>query len=148
MPSRGPPVRHSLQVSTKPVNTRATIASRTGYVRHGVGHETPFSRLGSWNAAKDDQLQLNIEGLTADKIFVIEQLADKNKDFIIVLQGTHCTTADKPVIPNFSVAGSVLSGHSGIATLPMSGWNGHWSISLQNNQRLSGCAYTLPDVRS
>jgi len=24
--------------------------------------------------------------------------------------------------------------------LSTSGWNGHWSISLQNNQRLSGCA--------
>jgi len=148
VPSRGSPVRHSLQMSTKPVNTRATIASRTECVRHGVGHETPFSRRGSRNAAEDDPLQLNTEGLTAGDIFFVEQLADKNKDFIIVLQETHCTTADKLVIPNFSVAGSVLSGHSGIATLSMSGWNGHWSICLQNNQRLNGCAYTLPDIRS
>jgi len=29
-----------------------------------------------------------------------------------------------------------------------SGWNGHWSNSLQNNQRLSGCAKTLQDTRS
>jgi len=24
--------------------------------------------------------------------------------------------------------------------LSMSGWNGHWSIRLQTNQKLSGCA--------
>jgi len=30
----------------------------------------------------------------------------------------------------------------------MSGWNGHWSTSLQNNQRLSGCAFTSQDTRS
>jgi len=49
-------------------------------------------------------LQLNTDGLTADKISAIEQLAYKNKAFIIVLQKTHCTNADKLVIPNFSVA--------------------------------------------
>ena len=38
VPSRGPPVRHSLQMSTKPVTTRATTATRAGCVRHGVGH--------------------------------------------------------------------------------------------------------------
>jgi len=50
-------------------------------------------------------LQLNTEGLTANKISAIEQLAYKNKAFIVVLQETHCTTADKLVIPNFSLAG-------------------------------------------
>ena len=29
----------------------------------------------------------------------------------------------------------------------MSGWNGHWSISLQRNQKLGVCAYTLQDTR-
>jgi len=116
-------------MSTKPV-TRATTATRTGCVRHGVGHEDSRSNI----------LQVNTEGLTADKISVIEQLACKNKAFIIVLQDTHCTTADKPVIPNFSLAVSVLSMNHGLATFSVSGWNGYWSISLQNNQRLSGCA--------
>jgi len=77
-----------------------------------MGHKTPFSGRGSRNAAEDPRpnvLQLNTEGLTANKISVIEKLAYKNKAFIIVLQETHCTTADKLVIPNFSLAGSVLS---------------------------------------
>ena len=59
---------------------------------------------------------LNTEGVTGDKITVIEQVACKNKAFIIVLQETHCTTADKLVIPNFSLAGSVLSRNHGLAT--------------------------------
>ena len=100
-----------LDMSTKPVNMRATTATRNGCVRHGVGHKTPFSGGGSRNAAEDPRpniVQLNTEGLTAGKISLIEQLAYKNKAFIIVLQVTHCTTADKLVIPNFSPAGSVL----------------------------------------
>jgi len=108
-----------LEMLTKSVNLRATSATRTGCVRHGVGHQTPFSGRGSRNAAADlrpNILHLNTEGLTADKISVIEQLAYKNKAFIIVVRETHCTTADKLVIPNFSLAGSILSRNHGLAT--------------------------------
>ena len=86
------PAPHSLQMSTKPVTTRATTATRAGCVRHGVGHKTPFSGRGNKNAADDPRpniLQLNTEGLTAGKISVVEQQAYKNKAFIIVLQETH-----------------------------------------------------------
>ena len=110
-----------LEMFTKSVNLRATAATRTGCVRHGVGHQTPFSGRGSRNAAEDlgpNILQLNTEGLTADEISVIEQLANKYKVFIIVLQETHCTTADKLVIPNISLAGSFLSrGNAGVLNL-------------------------------
>jgi len=109
-----------LEISTKPVNMRATTATYAGCVRHGVGQKTPFLGHDSRNAAEDDSrpniLQLNSKGLTVDKISVIEQLAYKNKAFIIVLQETHCTTADKLVIPNFSLTGSVLSRKHGLAT--------------------------------
>jgi len=104
------PVVAFLEMLTKSVNFRATAATRTGCVRHGVGHQTPFSGRGSRKTAEDlrpNILQLNTEGLAADKSSVIEQLAHKNKAFIIVLQETHCTTADKLVIPNFSLAGSI-----------------------------------------
>jgi len=50
------------------------------------------------------------------KISINEQLAYKNKAFIIVLQEPHCTTADKLVIPNFSLAGPILSRKHGLAT--------------------------------
>jgi len=61
-------------------------------------------------------LQLNTEVPTANKISVTEQLAYKNKAFIIVLRETHCTTADKLVIPSFALAGLVLSRNHGLAT--------------------------------
>jgi len=54
---------------TKSVNVRATAANRTGCVRRGVGHQTPFSGRGSRNAAEDSRpniLQLKTEGLTVD----------------------------------------------------------------------------------
>jgi len=119
VPSRGPPVRHWLLMSTELANTSAITATHAGRVRHGVGHKVAFSGHGRRNAAEDPRpniLQLNTEELTADTISVIEQLAYENKPFIIVLQETHCTTADKLVISNFSLAGSVLSRNHDLAT--------------------------------
>jgi len=54
-------------------------------------------------------VQLNTKGLSTNKISVIEQITYKNKTLFIILQEFHCTTADKPVIPNFPLAGLVLS---------------------------------------
>jgi len=62
-----------------------------------MGKGTPGARGGSRDAPAEDDprpntLQLNTEGITANKTSVIEQLAYKNKAFIIVLQETHCTS--------------------------------------------------------
>ena len=76
------PVEAFLEMLTKYFNLRATAATRTGCARHGVGHHTPFSGRGSRNAAKGlrpNILQLNTEGLTEDKISVIEQLAQGHR---------------------------------------------------------------------
>ena len=43
-------------------------------------------------------------------------LLRSNKAFILVLQETHCTAAEKLVIPNFSLAGSILSRNHGLTT--------------------------------
>jgi len=114
------PVAAFLEMLTKSVNMRATTATCAGCVKRGMGQTTPFSGCGSRNAAEDDPrpniIQLNTEGLTDNKISVIEQLAYKNKALIIVLQETHCITADKVVILNFSLAGSILSRNHGLAT--------------------------------
>jgi len=68
---------------------RATTATHAGCVQRGMCQTTPFSGRGSRNAAEDDPrhniLHLNTEGLTDNKISVIEQLGYKNKAFIIVL---------------------------------------------------------------
>jgi len=72
-----------LEISTKPVITRATTATRAGWVQHGLGRETPGVRRGSRDAVEDDPrpsiLELKTEGLTANKIGIIDQLAYKNK---------------------------------------------------------------------
>jgi len=104
---------------TKPV-TRATSAMCVGCIQRWLDRKTPFSRHGSGDAAEDHPqpsiLHPKTEGLTANKISIIEQLAYKNKTLIIVLQETHYTTADKLVIPNLSLAESVLSKNYGLAT--------------------------------
>ena len=90
------PVAAFLEMLAKSVTTRATTATRTGCVQRGMGLTTPFLGRSSRNAAEDNPLpnilQLNTEGLTDNKISVIEQPAYKSKAFIIVLQETHCIT--------------------------------------------------------
>jgi len=114
------PVAAFLEMLTKSVTTRATTATRAGCVQRGMGHTTPFSGRGNKNASEDDFrpniLQLNTEWLTEKKISIIEQLAYKNKAFIIVLQETHCTFADEILIPNFALTGSTLSRNHGLTT--------------------------------
>ena len=67
-----------LEMLTKYVTMGATTATRAGCVQRGMGQTTPFSGHGSRNAAEDDPrpniLQLNTEGLTDNKISVIERL--------------------------------------------------------------------------
>ena len=61
-------------------------------------------------------LQLNVEGLSASKICVINQLVTKHKVIVILLQETLCTNADQLVLQNFTLAGSVSSRKHGLAT--------------------------------
>ena len=51
-------------------------------------------------------LQLNIEGLTANKINVLYYLALHPETLVILLQETHCTDAEKLVLPSYELAGS------------------------------------------
>ena len=62
-------------------------------------------------------LQLNIEGLTASKMNVLHHLAMQSEALVILLQETHCTDAEKLVLPNYQLAGSSLSRKHGLATL-------------------------------
>ena len=75
-------------------------------------------------------LQLNIEGLTANKISVISQLAFRHKVLVILLQDTHCISTDKLVIPNFTLAGSILNRKHGIATFVHN--NLSWTLADQS----------------
>ena len=54
-------------------------------------------------------LQLNLEGLTASKMNVLHHLAMQSEALVILLQETHCTDAEKLVLPHYQLAGSSLS---------------------------------------
>jgi len=108
-----------LEMFTKPVTTIGTTATHAGCVQCRLGRRMPFKVQQHFHCRRRPKtriLQLNTEGLTANKISIIEQLAYKNKAFMIILQETHCATADRLVIPKFSLAGSVLSRNHGLAT--------------------------------
>ena len=60
--------------------------------------------------------QLNIEGLTASKMNVLHHLAMQSEALVILLQETHCTDAEKLVLPNCELARSSLSRKHGLAT--------------------------------
>ena len=62
-------------------------------------------------------LQLNIEGLTASKMSILHHYAAHREALIILLQETHCTSAQSLVLPDYQLAGSFLSRKHGLATL-------------------------------
>ena len=60
--------------------------------------------------------QLNIKGLTASKMNILHFLALQFEALVILLQETHCTDAEKLVLPSNQLAGSSLTRKHGLAT--------------------------------
>ena len=60
-------------------------------------------------------LQLNIKELTASKMNVFYHLAMQSEALVILLPKTHCTHAERLVLPNCQLAGSSLSRKHGLA---------------------------------
>ena len=97
---------------------RATTATHAGCVRHGTGHNTPFKVRQQkccrrWPTTQHTPAEHR--GTNCKKDFHHWAASHENKAFIIVLQEIHCTTADKLTIPNFSLAGSIMSRNHGLA---------------------------------
>ena len=61
-------------------------------------------------------LQVNIEGLTANKMSVLYHLAAQREALVIQLQETHCTSAQRLVLPDYQLAGFSLSRKHGLVT--------------------------------
>ena len=61
-------------------------------------------------------LQLNIEGLTASNMCILYHLAALREALVILLQETHCTSAQRLVLPDYQLAGFSLSRKHGLAT--------------------------------
>ena len=61
-------------------------------------------------------LQLNIEGLTASKMSVLYHIAAQRESLVILLEETHCTSAERLVLPDYQLARFSLSRKHGLAT--------------------------------
>ena len=81
-----------------------------------VAHKLPFSGHIIKKFRGPSILQLNIEGLTASKMNVLHHLAIQLEAFVILLQETHCISAEKLVLSNYQLAGFSLSRKHGLAT--------------------------------
>ena len=92
--------------------SRQTSFSGRGNVRIKL----PFSGHIANKFRRPTILQLNIEGLTASKMNVLHHLAMQSEALVILLQETHCTDAEKLVLPNYQLAGSSLSSKHGLDT--------------------------------
>ena len=90
---------------------RQTSFSRRGNIRKKL----PFSGHIANKFRRPIIPQLNIEGLTARKMNVLHHLVMHSEALVILLQETHCTDAEKLVLPN-QLAGSFLSRKHGLAT--------------------------------
>ena len=84
--------------------------------RGNVRIKLPFSGHIANKFRRPTILQLNIEGLTASKMNVLHHLAMQSEALVILLQETHCTDAEKLVLPHYQLAGSSLSRKHGLAT--------------------------------
>ena len=92
-------------------------------------------------------LQLNIEGLTASKMNVLHHLAMQSEALVILLQETHCTDAEKLVLPNYQLAGSSLSRKHCLATFVHEQWDTCFWTNLYRHRRSSGCVWTLMAIK-
>ena len=88
--------------------------------RGNVKIKLPFSGHIANKFRRPTILQLNIEGLTASKMNVLYHLAMQSEALVILLQETHCTDAEKLVLPNYQLAGSSLSRKHGLPRLSTS----------------------------
>ena len=66
-------------------------------------------------SSEGQQSYLNIEGLTVSKMNVLYHLAVQYEAFVILLEETQCTRADKLAIPDFALAGYSLTRKHGHA---------------------------------
>ena len=104
------------------VSTRSDVQSgsanrQTSFSGRGNARiKLPFSGHIADKFRRPTILKLNIEGLTASKMNVLHHLAMQSEALVILLQETHCTDAEKLVLPNYQLAGSSLSRNHGLAT--------------------------------
>ena len=88
------------RVSSLPDVQLGTANRKMSFLGQGAcsAHKLPFS--GHIKMFRGPSiLQLNIKGLTASKMSVLNHLATELEALVILLQETHCTSAEKLVLP-------------------------------------------------
>ena len=109
-----PPGRVSTYSNVQgPANQQTSFSGRDDKC---VAHKLPFSGPIIKKFRGPSILQLNIEGLTASKMNVLHHLAIQLEAFVILLQETHCISAEKLVLSNYQLAEFSLSRKHGLAT--------------------------------
>ena len=102
-------------------STYRQCQDKTSFSGQGnVRIKLPFSGHIDNKFRKPTILQLNIEGLTASKMNVLHYIAMQFEALVILLQETHCTNAEKLVLPNYQLTVSSLSRKHGLARLSTS----------------------------
>ena len=96
-----------------PANQQTSFSGRDDEC---AAHKLPFSGHIIKKFRGPSILQLNIEGLTASKMNVLHHLATQLEAFVILLQETHCISAEKLVLSNYQLAVFSLSRKHGLAT--------------------------------
>ena len=105
------------RVSTHSHVQRGSAYWQTSFSKRGnVWIKLPFSGHIANKFRRPTILQLNIESLIASKMNVLHHLALQSEAFVILLQETHFTDAEKLVLPNYQLAGSFISRKHGLAT--------------------------------
>ena len=93
----------------------------TRFLRDWTGQQVFFCSLGNTSKGIINKfrsptiLQLNIEGLTASKMSVLYHLAAQFEALVILLQESHCTSAQRLVLPDYQLARFSLSKKHGLA---------------------------------
>ena len=105
------------KISTHPDVQRGSANRQTSFSgRSNTRKKLPFSGHFSNKFRSLSILQLNIKGLTASKINVLHYLAMQSEAFVILLQESHCTDAEKLVLPSYQLAGSSSNRKQNLAT--------------------------------
>ena len=103
------------------IYSNGTVSTVTYVLARPCKWQTSFSGRG--NASKrivnkfrsPAIFQLNIEGLTASKMNVLYYLAAQRETLVIRLQDTHCTSAQRLLLPDYQLAGFSFSRNHGLA---------------------------------
>ena len=95
-----------------PANQQTSFSARDDEC---IAHKLPISGHIIKKFRGPSTLQLNSEDLTASKMNVLHHLATQLEAFVILLQETHCISAEKLVLSNYQLAGFSLSRKHGLA---------------------------------